>query len=399
MKYFLHVLIFIFLAFTPSKAQFMDATFINTDSDSYSASFIAEWGGDTASIETFTIIGNHLFGRAIHLYPEPHLRQFSYHFNSNGSIRTMDVLFYDLNNTSIPLKSKTGLPYRITMNAVNEVVDFRVLDAEGEKQFVHLSKRMDFFGGWTPIIGQWQWLTDLIAENRLENGLKFLNYIIGDYFIEITKKDDNLIVFDSDITAPITFYTNDKQKIEKIDGIGSPWNYVISRHDPIDLEIYCKHFAKKKVIGDPSPHEKIEAIISDCTIVVDYGRPSKRGREIFGNIVPYGKVWRTGAGTPTTFSTTKDLSFNGVVIPKGTYNLFTVPDKNKWKLIFNTEKEAWGSAYREEFDFAEVNMIVKESQDVSEKFKIEVIQKDETLGLLKLHWDKTIAIIEFEILK
>jgi hypothetical protein len=207
MKTALQFMTIMLIILTRSNAQFMEPNFINKNSDSYTSSFIAEWAGDTASIETFTIIGNNLFGRAIHLYPEPHLRQFNYYFNSNGSIRTMDILFFDLENTSLPLKSKTGfLPYRISMNALNEVIDFRVVDKEGEKQFTHLSKRMDFFGGWTPIFGQWQWLTDLITENKLEKDLKFLNYVIGDYHMQLIQKSDYLIVFDSDITASITFF-------------------------------------------------------------------------------------------------------------------------------------------------------------------------------------------------
>lgn len=399
MKNALQFMAIMLIALTQAKAQFMEPNFINKDSDSYTSSFIAEWAGDTASIETFTIIGNHLFGRAIHLYPEPHLRQFNYYFNSNGSIRTMDVLFFDLENTSLPLKSKTGfLPYRITMNALNEVIDFRVIDKEGEKQFTHLSKRMDFFGGWIPIFGQWQWLTDLITENKLEKDLKFLNYAIGDYHMQLTQKTEYLIVFDSDITAPITFFLDNNNKIEKIDAIGSPWNYLINRHDPIDLENYFKHFAKKEVIGDPSPHEKFEVKISGCIIEIDYGRPSKRGREIFGNFVPYGKVWRTGAGSPTILTTNKDLIFNGVTIPKGSYNLFTIPNKGSWKLIFNTENEAWGSAYRKEYDFAEVNMTANEQEEEVEKFKIEIIPQEKGKGLLKLIWDKTSATVEFKIL-
>ena len=389
----------ILISVTNVKTQFMEPNFLERDLEPYSASFVAEWAEDTASIETFTIVGKHLYGRAIHLYPEPHLRQFSYNFNPNGSIRTMDIQFYDLHNTSVPLQSKTGfLPYRITMQAGNEIVDFRVVDKHGEKQFIHLSKRMDFFGGWTPIFGQWQWLTDLLYFNELNEDLKFVNYVIGDYHMELTKNSEDLVVFDSDITTPITFYLDDHKKIEKIDGMGSPWNYIIKRTKPIDLEFYCKRFAKKKVIGDPSPHEKIEIEISDCTIEIDYGRPSKRGREIFGHVVPYGQVWRTGAGSPTRIKTSQDLTFQGITIPKGAYNLFTIPNKDSWELIFNTEKEAWGSAYRKEYDFANVPMTTEATSEEVEKFRIELIDLEQGKGLLRLMWDKTVASIRFNLI-
>jgi len=99
-------------------SQFMTPNIIYQGNTKYSASFIAEWAGDTASIETYSIIGNHMFGRAIHLYPEPHLRQFEFYYNQDGSIRSMDIQFFELANTSIPLNSKSGfLPYRIKMTA------------------------------------------------------------------------------------------------------------------------------------------------------------------------------------------------------------------------------------------------------------------------------------------
>ena len=91
------------------------------------------------------------------------------------------------------------------------------------------------------------------------------------------------------------------------------------------------------------------------------------------------------------------MSFNGVTIPKGHYNLFTIPNKDNWELIFNTEREAWGSAHRKEFDFATVNMVSREAKEVVEKFTIEIIQKEDGKGILKLSWDDTIATIEFEI--
>ncbi len=380
-------------------SQFMEPYVINENGQTYTASFIAEWGADTASIETFTLVGNHLFGRAIHLYPEPHLRQFSYNYNEDGSIRNMDVQFYDLSNTSKPLESKTGLPVRITMTSQNEVVDFRLIDKSGEKQFVHNSKRMDFFGGWTPIFGQWEWLNQLVIAGEINDGLKFLNYVIGDYDMEIIQLTDKIIEFSSDISAPIKFYLDSDNHIERIDALGSPWNYTITRHAAIDIENHTNSFAKKKIIGDPSPHEQFNVNVGECNIRIDYGRPSKRGRTIFGNVVPWGEVWRTGAGTPTTITSTCDLVFQDKLIPKGTYNVFTIPSENKWALIFNTEEEAWGSAYKKEYDFERVIMASKKVNSIQEKFLIEIISQENNKGKLIMAWDDITARIEFRTKK
>lgn len=363
----------------------------------YTASFIAEWAQDTAGIETFTIAGNHLFGRAIHLYPEPHLRQFEFWYDDNGAIRSLDIQFYDLENTSIPLETKSGfLPYRIIMNYNNDVIDFRTISKEGEKQYVHLAKRMDFFGGWVPIFGQWQWLSNRVVENQLEKDLKFVNYVVGIYDLWLKQDGDDKVIFESSISAPITFYLNEKDFIEKIDALGSPWNYTVHKVEPIDIEVHTKHFAKKPVIGDPSPHKQFSTTIAGCNISGSYGQPSKRGREIFGNVVPYNKVWRTGAGPVTTISFDKDLVFNTTLIPRGTYNLFTVPGKDKWTLIFNTEENAWGSAPRSEYDFAKVEMQTEQLSKVVDPFSI-LIEENNGKGILSMMWDKTVAKVSFRI--
>lgn len=391
------IVLFLILSVQNLFGQFMDPTIVNEKKNLYTASFVAEWAKDTASVETFSIIGNHLFGKAIHLYPEPHLQQFEFNFNDDGSIREMDVQFYSLENSSIPLESKTGfLPYRIKMNSDHGVADFRSIDKEGEKQWVHKVPRMDFNGGWIPIMGQWQWLTDKLLEGQLDGNLKFINIVIGDYDLSIKKKSNKEVIFKSDISAPIRFYLDSNGKIDSINALGSPWNYKIYRRGPIDIETLTSQFAKKKVMGNPSPRETFQSKLGNTKISVSYGSPSKRGRIIFGELVPFDQVWRTGAGSTTMFVTNSALVFGEVKIPKGSYNLFTVPNESNWILIFNTEPEAWGSAHRAEFDFAKTPMSVQKLDSPVEKFTIE-IESTKNGGELIMKWDYTKVSTSFTI--
>ncbi len=91
-----------------------------------------------------------------------------------------------------------------------------------------------------------------------------------------------------------------------------------------------------------SPEEHVVFHQDDLTIKVFYNRPYKKDREIFGKLVPYGKVWRTGANEATTFETTKDLTIEGKVLRKGKYSLWTIPQEETWTIIFNTEHGQWG---------------------------------------------------------
>jgi|SRR6185437_654086 len=130
-------------------------------------------------------------------------------------------------------------------------------------------------------------------------------------------------------------------------------------------------------------------------ITVEYSRPSKRGRVIFGELVPFGKVWRTGANEATTFETNKDLMIGGKALPAGKYTLWSIPEKDKWTVIWNGKQYSWGvkgpfdpSASREpEADVLQIQVAPQESNDVVEQFTISF---DEANGLaLVIAWDKT----------
>src|SRR5690606_7918853 len=91
-----------------------------------------------------------------------------------------------------------------------------------------------------------------------------------------------------------------------------------------------------------SPEDEVVFTADNLTVKVFYNRPSKKGREIFGGLVPYGQVWRTGANEATTFDTNRDLNFKGKVLRAGKYSLWTIPRENAWTIIFNSEHGQWG---------------------------------------------------------
>ena len=85
--------------------------------------------------------------------------------------------------------------------------------------------------------------------------------------------------------------------------------------------------------------------VGDTKISLTYHRPNAKGRKVFGGLVPYGEVWRTGANDNTTFETTQDVTVNGQKLPAGKYGLFTIPNQNEWTIIFNKVNNVWGTIY------------------------------------------------------
>ena len=91
-----------------------------------------------------------------------------------------------------------------------------------------------------------------------------------------------------------------------------------------------------------SPASKVEQAVGLTEIEIEYSRPSMRGREVFGNLVPYGKVWRTGADNSTKISFDTDVIISGKTIQSGTYSIFSIPNKESWEIIFYSDVELWG---------------------------------------------------------
>src|SRR5690554_1330257 len=94
---------------------------------------------------------------------------------------------------------------------------------------------------------------------------------------------------------------------------------------------------------DASPASKLEQTVGLTDVTIEYSRPSAKSRTIYGDLVPYGKVWRTGANARTKISFSKDVEVAGKALAKGTYALFTIPGENKWEIIFYKEPDGWGA--------------------------------------------------------
>ena len=131
------------------------------------------------------------------------------------------------------------------------------------------------------------------------------------------------------------------------------------------------------------------------TITVDYGRPYIRNRKIMGGLVPYDKVWRTGANAATGFVTQAPLEMGNAMIPAGSYTLYTIPSENGWKLIVNKQTGQWGTQYDESRDLVRIDMKTSKLEKPVDQFTISFDKQGPNAGIMKLEWENTQASIEF----
>ncbi len=158
-------------------------------------------------------------------------------------------------------------------------------------------------------------------------------------------------------------------------------------------------FAQEALKPRKSPLDIVTLKYEDLYIKITYGRPHKRGRVIFGDLVPYGKIWRTGANEATEITLTKDVLINKKRLKAGTYTIFTVPDKKKWQIIFNSDHGLWGSYnYNPDKNVLVAEAPVSETNTVYEPFTIELQLQDDSANLIMI-WEETKVALPIKFIK
>lgn len=126
------------------------------------------------------------------------------------------------------------------------------------------------------------------------------------------------------------------------------------------------------------------SLVGSVKLDLQYGSPSVKGRKIWGELVPYGKVWRTGANEATTFEVDKDITVNGQTLTAGRYSLFTIPDKEEWTIIFNSIPDQWGAYnYDETKDVLRITVKPIPHEELTEQLQINV----EEQGVVSIMWE------------
>ncbi len=146
----------------------------------------------------------------------------------------------------------------------------------------------------------------------------------------------------------------------------------------------------------PSPAAKISQAVGLGEITVSYSRPSMKGRVIFGDLVPYGALWRTGANAATKFTFSEDVTIGGKTVPKGDYSLFTIPNQNSWVIIFNKNATAQTNNYKQEEDVVRFEVKPESLPTPVESFTINFADVKPNSAVVEIMWEKTAVRFRIE---
>ena len=167
------------------------------------------------------------------------------------------------------------------------------------------------------------------------------------------------------------------------------------------LAVILSSFVSQAQVLTPQPSPKctLNQMVGLTDVEIEYSRPGTKGRNVFGDLVPFGKVWRTGANSNTIISFSEDVVIDGKTLKKGKYALYTLPKVESWEVIFYSKTDNWGNpeVWNEE-DVALRASVVSEMLNRNvESFTIDINNLDNNFANLNLSWEKTLVSLKFEV--
>jgi len=169
----------------------------------------------------------------------------------------------------------------------------------------------------------------------------------------------------------------------------------------IVLAMMIANFAIEAQVKTPQPSPKavVEQVVGLTDVTIEYSRPSAKGRVVFGDLVPFGKLWRTGANSNSTISFSEDVVINGTTLKKGKYAIYTTPKADMWEVIFYTATDNWGLPENYDVNKVAVSLNVDSVMlnNNVESFTMGINNLTNDSATLDISWEKTMVSVKFEV--
>ena len=362
-----------------------------------SGSFFVRLGRDTIAVESYTRTRHQLVAEALLRTPVTRHIKLTATFNDEGNITWWEVL-----NNPVAGTPKPGPMSRALVTVVGDSVTVESWTA-GQQ---HATRKFAAHPQLLPLQLPFYSTYELaILRARRTPADTVLQMIAANAPLTYTIKypaADSVTLFHPQ--SGLTRIRTDKAgRLLELNNEATTFKVVVTRSQPVDLQPYSVRFAKAdaegKAVGFLSPRDTVDVVVGNATITIDYSRPLRRGRTIFGGIVPWDQVWRTGANGATQIQTNQAIEIKGTTIPAGKYTLWTLPSRSGWKLIVNKQTGQWGTRYDPAHDLARIDVDTETLKTPLEQFTIDVVQQDAAKeGLLTLAWDRTRVLVPFRVL-
>ncbi|HUL43997.1 MAG TPA: DUF2911 domain-containing protein [Bacteroidota bacterium] len=356
-----------------------------------SGNFLTLLGRDTIAVEEFSFGANGFHGTSVVRAPRTSLREYTATFGPGGVLQQFHITYQRYGGQVYAERTYTYTDDSIHVSVKQDTSVNNYVVATAGRPYPFFA---DIFGAWQATL-QRALMPDGKKEFDVVAGRQLLHYKVQQG--EGGKID--LLNVGSEF-GPIHVEMGEGNQLQKFDLTETTDKFIGQRVAALDVEGLAKNFAEREksgnALGTLSPRDSTRTMIGAASVIIDYGRPSARGRKIFGGIVPWNVVWRTGANAATQLITDKDLSIGGTFVPAGTYSLFTLPKEDGWMLIINRQHGQWGTDYDQTKDLARVPLQVKHIDAPVEKFTIDLMQEGSG-GMIDMKWENTEASVTFVV--
>lgn len=354
-------------------------------------SFVVRLGTDTLAVEQYTRTATQLRGEQVIRSPRSLHRIYTVTYRADGSVERFELVTHNIGGGPGPMET------RATAEFGASAVTMRVPRGDSS---VSLSAPVP--GPAAPwAINVFGLTEDVLRRARAAGGESFSMPIVSlgateaDTATVLRHGDDSLVAGFGGV-GPFRIRTDAAGTLLGLSGIGGTSQVTVERVPSLDLAALGPAFANRP-LGVLSPADSVITSVGRAAIAVRYSRPAMRGRAIFGVMVPWDRVWRTGANSATLFETSADLAIGGTTVPAGKYSLYSIPSRTGWTLIVNRNTGQWGTDYDAQHDLVRVAMEVTPLPQAVEQFTIAVEREGDRAGVLSLAWERTRAAVRFTV--
>ncbi len=333
-----------------------------------SGAFVVRLGKDTVSLEQYTRTATQLRGEYVLRTPRSVHRIYTADLNPDGTIRRLELITHNIGGAPGPMETRMSVDFKgdtavMVAPRGDSAVTSKLAVPRGTFPFqFYVYGLMEQIGRWARGTGKDSVrFTALYSADRTSGG-----------YVRKRGGDTLVFMFDEGQLAgvgPFTFRLDRQGQLTWLTGKGSTLQVEVQRVASVPMAQAGPMFANRP-LGQLSPRDTARATIGGAAVWIDYSRPSRRGRDIFGALEPWNKVWRTGANAATQLSTPVDLVIGGATVPAGKYTLWTLPTPSGWKLIINKQTGQWGTEYKPEQDLVRVDAKVETVATPIEQFTI-----------------------------
>jgi hypothetical protein len=357
------------------------------------AAFVVRIGRDTLALEEMTRTATQIRGQYVARAPRPVHALYTTDLNADGTIRRFELITHNIAGGPGPAETRaviefTGDSATLILPRGDSTVTQRAAAAPGAWLWIGYPPGLyEQLGRQARAAGRSPYTVPAFSPGPLRGT------------VTVTRGGGDTLLATISLpigeVGPIRMTLDPAGRLTWMSAVGTAIQTVSERVPSVDIDAAGPAFAARP-LGTLSPRDTVRAAVGGAELRVDYGRPTKRGREIFGQVVRWNMVWRTGANAATGFTTPVHLRIGGAEVPAGSYTLWTLPTPAGWKLIINRQTGQWGTDYHADQDLVRVDMRVETLAQPVEQMTI-AIEPDGAGAVLRVSWDRTQASVPIAV--